>query len=115
MVETELIEPEGIFVKTIMGMDLLDTKTQEKLEQWIKDLKINVLILDPIGSAWQGDENDKKEVSKLTSRFDSLIERLRISIVIVHHWRKPTRDSKSGGETLPAATSISLGSIFISL
>ena len=62
------------------------------------DFNINVLILDPIGSAWQGDENDKKEVSKLTSRFDSLISRKNISIVIVHHWRKPTRDSKTGGE-----------------
>ena len=98
MIDLDFVEPKGIFVKTIMGLDLLDVKTQEKLEKWIADFKVDVLILDPIGSAWQGDENDKKEVSKLTSYFDSLISRKGASIVIVHHWRKPTRDSKSGGE-----------------
>ena len=36
----------GIFVKNIMGMDLLNDETQEKLEQWIDDFNINVLILD---------------------------------------------------------------------
>jgi hypothetical protein len=91
--------PKGlIHVKTIMGGNLLDESAQAALREWIKALEIEVLVIDPIGSIWLGDENDKGEVSQLTSFFDSLIKDYGIAIVLVHHWRKAGKDFKTGGE-----------------
>ncbi|MFA5166977.1 MAG: bifunctional DNA primase/polymerase [Candidatus Omnitrophota bacterium] len=87
-----------IHVKTIMGGNLLDESAQAALRDWIRTLEIEVLVLDPIGSIWLGDENDKGEVSKLTSFFDGLIKDYGIAIVLVHHWRKAGKDFKAGGE-----------------
>ena len=92
------IEASDLFVKYIPDPDFLDPKFQKNIEKWIDELKVNVLIIDPIGSAWQGDENDKQQVSKLTSYLNKLILKYGISVLVVHHWRKGTRDFKTGGE-----------------
>lgn len=88
----------NLFVKHLSNFDLTETACQNSLEEWLAALKIEVLILDPIGSAWAGDENNKQEVGKLTGYLNSLIDRHQISIFVVHHWRKTTRDFKKGGE-----------------
>jgi hypothetical protein len=86
--------PDNLYVKFMLGKNLQNEQTKECLEKWITDLGAKLLVIDPIGSAWTGDENSKQEVAILTSYFDSLIDKYGLSI---HHWRKASKDSKSGG------------------
>ena len=92
------LKTEDLFVKFEAGLDLLDSNDQKTLEKWISELKIDVLIIDPIGDAWSGDENNKQEVGKLTTYLNILKTKFKLSIVISHHWKKKTRDIKKGGE-----------------
>lgn len=98
MLLLETVEKGCIHFKTMLGYNLLEDAEQVRLKGWIEKFGIEVLVLDPIGSAWVGDENAKQEVAKLTSFLDSLIKEYGISIVIVHHWRKATGEHSSGGE-----------------
>ena len=88
----------ALFIKSMFGIDLLDPSCQEQVEKWIKELSIEVLVIDPVGDAWTGDENIKQEVDKLTRYLNHLIFKFKISIIIVHHWRKSSKGFKSGGE-----------------
>lgn len=89
---------DNLFVKYISSFNLLDKKDQNMLEIWLSELKADVLIIDPVGDAWQGDENDKKEVASVTSYLNALKDRFSTSILISHHWRKLNKDNKRGGE-----------------
>ena len=88
----------ALFIKSTPGIDLLDTSCQRQIEKWLKDLNIEVLVIDPIGDAWTGDENVKQDVDKLTRYLNRLIYKFKISIIIVHHWRKSSKGFKSGGQ-----------------
>jgi len=87
-----------LFVKYIPAPDFLDREFQATLENWLTTRSINVLIIDPLGNAWSGDENDKQEVGQLTAYLNTLIAKHQISILAVHHWRKASKDFKAGGE-----------------
>ena len=63
-----------------------------------EELNVQVLILDPLGNAWAGDESKQELVGQLTAYFNTLIDKFGISILVVHHWRKATREFKSGGQ-----------------
>jgi len=89
---------QDLFIKYIPDADFLDKEFQAALESWLTTLNINVFIIDPLSNAWTGDENDKQEVQKLTTYLNTLIAKYKISIVVVHHWRKGTKDFKTGGE-----------------
>ena len=89
---------ENLYIRSGSDIDLLDEQYQRSLEEWIDAFGIEVLIIDPIGDAWMGDENTKQDVAKLTSYLDSVREKYGISILIVHHWRKRSKDFKRGGE-----------------
>lgn len=92
------LKAPSLFIKYVPGINLLDSTWQKWLESQIKDLKIEALIIDPLSNAWSGDENNKQEVQRLTAYLDSLIYRFKISILLTHHWRKATKENKSGGE-----------------
>jgi len=94
----EPTKASDLFVKYIPAPDFLDKEFQVALEDWLTTLNINVLIIDPLGNAWSGDENDKQEVGLLTAYLNTLIAKHRISIIAVHHWRKASKDFRAGGE-----------------
>lgn len=98
MLSGDPIGAENLFINCLLGKDILEEKFKQGLEKRIQDLNADLLIIDPIGSAWTGDENDKEQVSRLTSYLDSLISRFKISILFVHHWRKAYQKQKGGGE-----------------
>jgi len=90
--------PPNLLVKHILKGNLLDESFQKTLEAWIVEFGINILMLDPLGNAWDGDENKKLDVDKLTSYLNTLIHKYKISIVVAHHFRKATKGFTSGGE-----------------
>jgi len=88
----------NLYIQNFPALDLLDEFLQKAVERSISELKIDVLILDPVGNAWAGDENDKQQVGRLTTYLNGLISKYGISIIVVHHWRKSYKENKSGGE-----------------
>jgi len=114
--------PENLLVHTVFGFDLLKlfddddddeffngdddnedediyyTGYQNKFEEWIALNNIQVVIIDPLSAAWFGNENSKEEARKITATLDTLIGRYGVSVILIHHWRKSTKDAKRGGE-----------------
>ena len=89
---------DNLFVKHIPALNLLEETKQMHLEKWLINFKIDVLILDPLGNAWVGDESKQEQVGGLTAYLNTLIEKYGVSILVVHHWRKATQFFKSGGQ-----------------
>lgn len=89
---------DKLFIQCEQNFNFLDENDQRKLEFWLSSLKIEVLLIDTIGSSWIGDEKDKQEVDKLTRYLDKIKNKYKTAIVLAHHWRKKTRDFKRGGE-----------------
>jgi hypothetical protein len=95
MLQSRLI-PDSLYIKSMLGVDI--TEIKHNFKKWIEQFSIDVVVLDPIGSAWFGDENSKKEVTGLTAYLDSLIEKYGISFLLVHHHRKATDSHSEDGE-----------------
>ena len=89
---------ENLYVQYLPALDLLNDDSKKQIEDWLNELKIQVLIIDPLGNAWSGDESKQEQVGQLTAYLNTLIERFGISILVVHHWRKATKDFKTGGQ-----------------
>jgi len=90
--------PENLYIKFMQGKDILDLKIKGQIEKWLQTLGIKLLVIDPIGNAWFGDENTKQEVVTLTSYLDTLISKFGISYVMVHHHRKAIKGQQQGGQ-----------------
>jgi len=89
---------DKLFIKSLPSLDLLSDQHKQLLEGWLERLKVDVLILDPLGHAWVGNENDQEQVSRLTAYLNELIAKFEISVLILHHWRKNTKGYNSGGQ-----------------
>ena len=48
--------PKGFYLGSMLGEDILDETVKGNLEKKIVEWEIKLLVLDPIGSAWSGDE-----------------------------------------------------------
>jgi len=101
MAEMPGINKENLILTYEPNMDICDGKEKEdgfdKLKSMITDWKPQVLILDPIGQLWSGNENEKQEVKCLTALFDSLIQEYQISLIVTQHWKKPGKNMSEGG------------------
>lgn len=84
----------NVFVGTIFSMKLDTQGGQRLLEEAMRAIEPNVLIIDPLYKVLAGDENATKDMLVITDYFDSLIEGFNCSIIIMHH---PGKDIKKGG------------------
>ena len=97
MCSSSLLSGENLYVKYIPAFDLLNDASKKLIESWVDELKIEVLIIDPLGNAWSCNESDQEQVGKLTAYLNTLIEK-GLAILVAHHWRKATKDAKTGGQ-----------------
>lgn len=89
---------KNLYVQCMYGWDMLNEEYKTALEDIIVSKKINIIAFDPLGSLWNGDENKRESVKQLTDYFDYLLDKYGISVILTHHWRKSTKDSKDGAE-----------------
>ena len=75
-------------VKSMPYLKIADDKSFLWLGQTLKKLKPDVLIADPIYKMMSGSENDARDVTDLTDRFDTLIADYGISLIFTHQSRK---------------------------
>ena len=88
---------ENFYVYHVHDWDMLDAGNYKKLEDFIFTNDIKILVVDTLGSSWHGNENKKEDVKRYTDIMDTLWAR-GVSVCLVHHWRKMTKDQKDGGE-----------------
>lgn len=85
---------ENVFVGTTFSMKLDTNAGQAQFTQAIVAVKPQVIILDPFYKIISGDENESKDVKKITDFLDGIIEGFDCSILILHHSGK---DLSKGG------------------
>lgn len=84
-----LSQLRGFRLDSYDSLDFLNRVTHE--------VGANVLILDPIGKMHGYDENSNTDVNKLFSLIENVLDKgsdLGLSVVISHHYGKPSRDPK---------------------
>lgn len=86
--------PEEIFYVSKEKNLLVDTGSGIKnLAKYIEQAKADVVILDPISRMMLGEENDSNDVGNLFRNIDDLlIDYKGLSVVMIHHHRKPSND-----------------------
>lgn len=92
------LDTSNLFIQYLPTLDLVNPEDRQNLEHWLSDLKIDILIIDPLGNAWHGDENKAQDVSLVTSYLDEIREKYKVAILLSHHWKKKSRDLKRGFE-----------------
>ena len=83
-------------------LDLLDDGAYSDLAATVKEWRPNLLVLDPLITCYRAaDENSAADMQPALDRIRDLLRlNPRCSIVVVHHYSKGGRDSKSFGTSL---------------
>lgn len=103
--DENMLESRLLYVSRDPGIVLSSEAGREHLMGLIETVQPGVVILDPIGKMHFYDENDATKIARLFNFFDQLLERfasLDLSIIIVHHFRKPPANTlqKQGYDAL---------------
>src|SRR5262249_21772373 len=65
----------------------------------------DLLSLDPLARFMTGDENSARDMSRVVSNLDRLIQAYGIAVEITHHTGKPSAgDPRRGGQRLPGSS-----------
>jgi hypothetical protein len=79
---------------------------RRRLEETIRDLKAQLLLLDPLVRLHRLDENRASEVSGLLSHLRTLQRAYRIAVILVHHTRKNEVASGPDGQGLRGSSDL---------
>jgi len=83
---------------------------QQLMEQELAESKVSVLIVDPIYQVVSGRLTDEYDARKFTDRMDTIIDKYKIAVIMVHHERK---SQIFEGEAYSSSEDIFGSSIFI--
>jgi len=93
--------PSDAFYYKGMGGLKLDTDTGiRQLHGWVKTLRPQVLILDPLYKFHNQNENSAQEMLRIVDALDNLRRMYGLSIVFIHHHRKPQQGEQFGAQQL---------------
>jgi hypothetical protein len=96
----EDIDKGNLFVAYEPCLDLYNGRqVQEGVKRLcylIEKSSAELLIIDPIGQFWSGNEKEKNEVKGLTSIFDDLMSKYPLAVALSQHWKKTSRETSSG-------------------
>lgn len=70
------------------NFDILNSGDIMLLDEYIKDYKINIVVIDSIAKVFSEDEIDKKKVKKIFSNLKPLMIKYGVSFILLHHSRK---------------------------
>lgn len=77
---------ERLFIPSCIGMSFDDRKDYNTISGWIDDNHIEVIVIDPILDAFNGDQNDLTVVRSLIKKLRHLNS--NVSWVLLHHFNK---------------------------
>jgi hypothetical protein len=101
------VPPGQIHFVTHRGLRLDRRGDLRSVRTLIETLKPDLLQIDPLARFYSGEENSTKEMSRLVSSLDELIQEYGVAIQLVHHTAKPsTDDPRAGGFRLRGSTAL---------
>lgn len=71
----------------------------DAIVKWVELLKPRVLIIDPIYKVVSGDLLAANSIQRVTDLLDDLIDRFKLSVILVHHAKKGASE-EWGGESM---------------
>jgi hypothetical protein len=100
--------PDGqIYFVTHRGLRLDRRGDLRVVRTLIETLKPDLVQIDPLARFFSGEENSTRDMSRLVSSLDELIEEYHVAIELVHHTAKPSNDDpRAGGFRLRGSTAL---------
>ena len=101
-IEKEILIPR-LPVEDRLGWYIPSPETEEGysvLEEICVRCKPNLIVIDSLGGAFQGDENSKKETAQFLKKLSVLADRYNVALVLIHHLRKKSPFSPSSSVDL---------------
>ena len=100
--------PAGLFIWRFEGGFALDNEEHlARLEGFIREKKIALVVIDPFVYTHSKDENDNRAMADLLFPIKQLATETGAVIILVHHYNKPTSDkAKTGGARIRGGTVI---------
>jgi len=111
----KITEPPYTEAKPVLGyltlsdpfsVHINDSKDFLQLRNIVIKETPRILILDPLVNFHSVDENDNAAMGQVMKRLRSLINEFDISVILVHHTRKPGQKESETGISLRGASSI---------
>lgn len=75
----------NLFLVTTRQLKLDKGWGVEMLNQWITETKASIVIIDPIFKVISGRLTDEYDVRQFTDRIDEVIDKHRVSFILIHH------------------------------
>lgn len=75
----------NLFLMTIRSLKLDKGWGLALLDQWIAEIKPQVIIVDPIFKVISGRLTDEYDVRQFTDRMDEVIDKHKVSLILIHH------------------------------
>ncbi len=97
----------NLYLMTIRNLKLDKGWGLSLLDQWITQIQPQVVIIDPIFKVVSGRLTDEYDVRQFTDRMDEIIEKHKVSLVLIHHEGK---DWVVDGERYDRGADASFGS-----
>lgn len=93
-----LLKPDPINMSFLnnRGFQLTDETHLKKLAEWIKRTDARLVVIDPWYLTSGVDENSADAVTPVLSNLKMISHELGVSIILIHHTRKPSRDEPPG-------------------
>lgn len=89
---------ERVFATDEADLDLALQLQRDRLEEYLLEQKVDLVVLDSLSMCWSGNEDSNSEVGALYSHLRSMTERTAVTWMILHHLQKPS----TAGRKLPA-------------
>lgn len=84
-----------IRTKNDQPIDMTDEEDATRLNNYLYDNGIDILIVDPMSALLRGDTNDNQKVRALLNPFIRIADDLQLTVLGIHHFRK---QSRGGGD-----------------
>jgi len=98
MVKEKELSPDGFYLNSLSSIDIENEEVRSQIEGWISQLDVDIVVFDPLGYLWIGNENESVKIRQLTAYLNSLIDQFGVTIFLIHHWRKVTDKFKEGAD-----------------
>ncbi len=90
----------------INGLNINETDGYEQIGRLLDTHQPKVVIIDPLASFHTAEENSNSDMAKIMGIFHELKISCDISIILIHHIRKPTINEETAGTSIRGASSI---------
>jgi len=101
------LTPDTIYFHSVRNLKLDKGWGIAQLEEWIQYTHAQVVVIDPIYKVVSGRLSDEYDVRQFTDRMDEIIDKHKVSLVLIHHEGK---DLVIEGEKYDRGADASFGS-----